>query len=80
MQKTVIKLGVVEIALSTRARWPVVAGGPVPDTAVCQSCGGWAYVYEDDGEHYVVAGFRSYVDALAAAMVDEESILCRGVQ
>ena len=26
MQETVIKLGVVEVALSAQARWPVVAG------------------------------------------------------
>ena len=80
MQETVIRLGVVEVALSTRARWPVVAGGPAPDAAVCQCVGGWAYVYEDDGEKYVVAGFRSYADALAAAMLDEDSMLCRGAQ
>ena len=80
MQEAVIKLGVVEVALSTRARWPVVAGGPAPETAVRQWCGGWAYMYEDDGEQYVVAGFRSYLDALASAMLDEESILCRGAR
>ncbi len=80
MRGSVIKLGVVEVALSAGARWPVVAGGPVPDTAVCQSCGGWAYVYVDDGDQYTVAGFRCYLDALAAAMVDEDSILCRGAQ
>jgi hypothetical protein len=80
MQELVIKLGVVEVALSARARWPVVAGGPVPEAAVRQSCGGWAYVYEDDGERYSVAGFRCYVDALAAAMVAEDSMLCRGAR
>jgi hypothetical protein len=80
MQETVIKLGVVEIALSARARWPVVGGGPVPDTAVCQSCGGWAYVYVDDGDQYTVAGFRFYLDALEAAMMDEDSMLCRGAR
>lgn len=80
MQETVIKLGVVEVALSARARWPVVAGGPAPETAVCQRVGGWAYVYEDDGQQYVVAGFRSYLDALAAAMTADDSMLCRGAQ
>ena len=59
-------------------RWPVVAGGPAPVTAVCQACGGWAYVYEDDGQQYVVAGFQSYCDALAAAIMAEDSILHRG--
>lgn len=78
MRESVIKLGVVEVALSARARWPVVAGGPAPVTAVCQACGGWAYVYEDDGEHYMVAGFKSYCDALAAAMMADDSILYRG--
>ena len=80
MRKSVIKLGVVEVALSARARWPVVAGGPVPETAVCQSCGGWAYVYQDDGQQYVVAGFRTYCDALAAAMMAEDSTLHRGAK
>ena len=80
MQETVIKLGVVEVALSTRARWPVVAGGPAPEAAVCQCVGGWAYVYEDDGRPYVVAGFRSYADALAAAIMADDSILCRGAR
>ena len=47
-------------------------------TAVCQACGGWAYVYEDDGQQYVVAGFQSYCDALAAAIMAEDSILHRG--
>ena len=80
MQEAVIKLGVVEVALSTRARWPVVAGGPVPETAVRPACGGWAYVYEDDGQQYVVAGFRTYCDALAAAMTADDSMLCRGAR
>ena len=80
MRETVIRLGVVEVALSTRARWPVVAGGPAPETAVRQWCGGWAYMYEDDGQPYVVAGFRCYLDALAAAMLDDDSMLCRGAQ
>ena len=80
MKECVIKLGVLEVALSARARWPVVAGGPVSPDAVHQASGGWAYTYEDDGQRYSVDGFRSYCDALAAAMVADDSVLCAGAQ
>ena len=80
MKECVIKLGVLEVSLPARARWPVVAGGPVPSDAVHQASGGWAYTYEDEGQRYSVTGFRSYCDALAAAMMADDSVLCGGAQ
>lgn len=78
MEDYALKVGVMYLAMSPAMRWPVVAGGPVVPGAVVPVLGGWGYVYDEDGEQYTVGGFRSYADALAAALMDAESLVWGG--